>query len=108
MVASTASTPISDPIPKSRSNSVTNTYSIDSPPSSPDISSFPRKRSLSGDSMMGHTKLSVSVVVHVNDNVGDKDVLDVTRFVWNRVSAAVGEGEVSIAVKRGWEGMEVS
>jgi hypothetical protein len=58
--------------------------------------------------MMGHTKLSVSVVVHVNDNVGDKDVLDVTRFVWNRVSAAVGEGEVSIAVKRGWEGMEIS
>jgi hypothetical protein len=111
MVASTASTPTSDPIPKSRSNSVTNTYSIDdSPPLSPDISSFPRKRSLSADStsMMGHTKLSVSVIVHVNDNVGDKDVLDVTRFVWNRVSAAVGEGEVSIAVKRGWEGMEVS
>jgi len=107
MIASTASTP--DSVPKSRSNSINNTYTIDnSPPSSPDISSFPRKRSLSADSMMGHTKLSVSVVVHVNDNVGDKDVLDVTRFVWNRVSGAVGEGEVTIAVKRGWEGMEVS
>jgi hypothetical protein len=50
----------------------------------------------------------VSVVVHVNDNVADRDVLDVTKYVWNRVSAAVGEGEVTVAVKRGWEGMEVS
>lgn len=58
--------------------------------------------------MMGNTKLSVSVVVHVNDNVGDGDILDVTKYVWNRVTAAVGEGEVGIAVKRGWEGMEVS
>ena len=50
----------------------------------------------------------MSVVVHVNDNVGDGDILDVTKYVWNRVTAAVGEGEVGVAVKRGWEGMEVS
>jgi len=78
----------------------------DSAPSSPDAPSFPRRDS--GGGAGGNTKLSVSVVVHVNDNVGDGDLLDVTKYVWNRVSAAVGEGEVSVAVKRGWEGMEVS
>jgi hypothetical protein len=105
MIDSTSSEPASS---KSRSNSIANTVSIDeSPPSSPDQSSFRRKSSTNG-SMMGSTKLSVSVVVHVNDNVGDGDILEVTRYVWNRVSAAVGEGEVGIAVKRGWEGMEVS
>jgi hypothetical protein len=107
MIDSTSSEPASN-ISKSRSNSIANTVSIDeSPPSSPDQSSFKRKVS-TGGSMMGNTKLSVSVVVHVNDNVGDGDILDVTKYVWNRVSAAVGEGEVGIAVKRGWEGMEVS
>jgi hypothetical protein len=89
----------------------------DSVPSSPDHPSFPRRKSSTVD-ITGHThtdthththtKLSVSVVVHVNDNVADKDCLDVTKYVWNRVSAAVGEGEVTISVKRGWEGMEVS
>lgn len=111
MIDSTSSEPASHTNPsKSRSNSIANTVSIDdSPPSSPDASSssFKRKSSV-GDSMMGNTKLSVSVVVHVNDNVGDGDILDVTKYVWNRVTAAVGEGEVGIAVKRGWEGMEVS
>jgi hypothetical protein len=93
--------------PKSRSDSIANTVSIDeSPPSSPDSSMFRRKSSTTDP--IGQTKLSVSVVVHVNDNVGDRDILDVTKYVWNRVSAAVGEGEVGIAVKRGWEGMEVS
>jgi hypothetical protein len=106
MIDSTSSEPASN-ISKSRSNSIANTVSIDeSPPSSPDQSSFRRKSSTSES--IGHTKLSVSVVVHVNDNVGDGDILDVTKYVWNRVSAAVGEGEVGIAVKRGWEGMEVS
>jgi len=107
MIDSTSSEPALN-TSKSRSNSIANTVSIDeSPPSSPDQSSFRRKSSTSG-TMMGNTKLSVSVVVHVNDNVGDGDILDVTKHVWNRVSAAVGEGEVGIAVKRGWEGMEVS
>jgi len=106
MIDSTSSEPASNQS-KSRSNSIANTISIDeSPPSSPDQSSF-RRKSSTGESI-GHTKLSVSVVVHVNDNVGDGDILDVTKYVWNRVSAAVGEGEVGIAVKRGWEGMEVS
>jgi len=105
MIDST-SEPISDPISKSRSDSIANTVSIDdSPPSSPEMTAFRRK---STSDSTGHTKLSVSVVVHVNDNVGDGDILDVTKYVWNRVSAAVGEGEVGIAVKRGWEGMEVS
>jgi hypothetical protein len=108
MIDSTSSEPASN-ISKSRSNSIANTISIDeSPPSSPDHSSFRRKSSTNGGSMMGNTKLSVSVIVHVNDNVGDGDILDITKYVWNRVSAAVGEGEVGIAVKRGWEGMEVS
>jgi hypothetical protein len=109
MIDSTSSEPASNSSSsKSRSNSIANTVSIDeSPPSSPDHSSF-RRKSSTGGSMMGNTKLSVSVVVHVNDNVGDGDILDVTKYVWNRVSAAVGEGEVGIAVKRGWEGMEVS
>jgi len=107
MIDSTSSEPASNQS-KSRSNSIANTISIDeSPPSSPDQSSFRRKSSTSGP-MMGNTKLSVSVVVHVNDDVGDGDILDVTKYVWNRISAAVGEGEVGIAVKRGWEGMEVS
>jgi hypothetical protein len=107
MIDSTSSEPASN-IGKSRSNPIANTVSIDeSPPSSPDQSSFRRKSSTNG-SMTGNTKLSVSVVVHVNENVGDGDILDVTKYVWDRVSAAVGEGEVGIAVKRGWEGMEVS
>lgn len=85
--------------------------SVDTAPSvppSPETSSFPsdRRRSSTAPKDVGNTRLSVTVTVHVNDNVADRDVLDVTKYVWNRVSAAVGEGEVSIAVKRGWDGME--
>jgi hypothetical protein len=88
---------------------ILNSSKTDSVPSSPDHTSFPRRKSSTTDTTgPTYTKLSVSVVVHVNDNVADKDCLDVTKYVWNRVSAAVGEGEVTISVKRGWEGMEVS
>lgn len=109
MIASTGCDSTSSRHPLNRTNRSDSVVSLndDSAPSSPDAPSFPRRDSGKQDAD-GNTKLSVSVVVHVNDNVGDQDVLDVTKYVWNRVSAAVGEGEVSVAVKRGWEGMDVS
>lgn len=114
MIDSTSSEPLSNSNSnlnsKSSSDLIANAILIhESPPSSPDQSSLRRKSSVSGsENGNGTTQLSVSVVVHVNDDVGDGDILDVTKYVWGRVSAAVGEGEVGIAVKRGWEGMEVS
>lgn len=114
MIASTGSDS-SDPKqdPKHKRSDVGDTSLSHSVPSSPSARSFARRKNstasvLTGAKDAGNTRLSVSVVVHVNDNVGDGDVLDVTKYVWNRVSAAVGEGEVSVAIKRGWEGMETS
>lgn len=51
----------------------------------------------------------VTLVVHVHPDVSDRDVLEVTKMVWGKVSPIVncgGGGEVSVGVKRGWEGLE--
>jgi hypothetical protein len=53
--------------------------------------------------------LVVTLVVHVHPETSDRDVLDITRSSWTKLNGAVngrsrGEGEVSIQVKRGWEG----
>ncbi|ODN86110.1 hypothetical protein L198_07403 [Cryptococcus wingfieldii CBS 7118] len=54
--------------------------------------------------------LVVTLTVHVHPDSADGDVLDVTRLAWGKVNQAVGrgggEGEVSVCVKRGWEGIE--
>lgn len=113
MIASTGCDS-SDPNRNHRGSSNKRSDSVDTSPSappSPVAPSFSRRKSsttsvLTTERDTGNTRLSVSVIVHVNDSAGDRDVLDVTKYVWNRVSAAVGEGEVSVAVKRGWEGLE--
>ena len=49
----------------------------------------------------------VTVTVHVAEDLGDRDVLEVTKDAWNRVSAVVGaDSEVSVCVRRGWEGVD--
>ena len=57
----------------------------------------------------GDTSLVVTLMVHVHSDVSDKDVLDITKTVWGKVNEAVrigtGGGEVSIGVRRGWDGM---
>ena len=59
-----------------------------------------------------NTPLVVSLIVHVHPDASDRDVLDVTKQVWTKVNAAVGQrgarqkdgGEITISVKRGWDG----
>lgn len=58
------------------------------------------------------TPLVVSLTVHVHPDTSDRDVLEVTKNAWVKVNGAVGtkrkglgEGEVSVGVKRGWEGV---
>lgn len=53
------------------------------------------------------TKLVVTLNVHVDEGVSERDILDVTKEVWKRVSAASEGGEVCVGVKRGWEGLEI-
>jgi hypothetical protein len=51
----------------------------------------------------------VTLMVHVHPDVSDRDVLEVTKMVWGKVNGAVksgGGGEVSVGVKRGWEGLD--
>ncbi|KAK8850348.1 hypothetical protein IAR55_004266 [Kwoniella newhampshirensis] len=71
----------------------------------------------SSSSSNGLLPLVVTLTVHVQEDVGDRDILDVTRMTWGKVNQAInggglgrlgknGEGEVSIYVKRGWDGME--
>lgn len=109
MIASTGCDSLETDASHKRSDSADTVPSVPASPVAPSFSSR-RKSSLpeTSDKDTGNTRLSVSVVVHVNENVGDRDVLDVTKYVWNRVSAAVGEGEVVVSVKRGWEGMETT
>lgn len=53
-------------------------------------------------------------MVHVHPDASDRDILDVTKYAWVKVSDAVGlrskgalgEGEVSVGVCRGWDGVE--
>lgn len=58
----------------------------------------------------GETSLVVTLVVHVHSDVSDKEVLEITKTVWGKVNEAVktgtGGGEVSIGVRRGWDGLE--
>lgn len=61
----------------------------------------------------GETPMVVTVEVRVHPDCSDRDVLEVTKMVWSRVSGAVkrsgggsreGDGEVTVAVKRGGRG----
>ncbi|ORY35889.1 hypothetical protein BCR39DRAFT_592170 [Naematelia encephala] len=76
----------------------------------------------SGDERQGDVPLVVTLEVHVSEDLSDREVMEVTRYVWSKVSGAVrvksgstggnsqtgiSEGEVSVAAKRGWAGMEV-
>ncbi len=49
-------------------------------------------------------------MVHIHPDTSDREVLEVTKMVWGKVSGAVkcsaGGGEVSVGIKRGWEGLE--
>ncbi|KAL7422453.1 hypothetical protein Q5752_003101 [Cryptotrichosporon argae] len=54
----------------------------------------------------GHTPLVVTLNVHAHPDVSDRDVLELTRFAWTRLSAAVDgrkPGEVTVSVRRGWD-----
>ncbi|EIW69877.1 hypothetical protein TREMEDRAFT_68343 [Tremella mesenterica DSM 1558] len=51
----------------------------------------------------------VTLIVHVQEDVSDRDMLEVTKMAWRKVTYAVGEGrgaggEVSIQIRRGWQG----
>ncbi|OWZ58188.1 hypothetical protein C368_01363 [Cryptococcus neoformans 125.91] len=55
--------------------------------------------------------LVVTLTVHVDSDLGDQEVLDVTKMAWSRVHQVVGKGggergEVGVSVKKGWEGVE--
>ncbi|OCF34448.1 hypothetical protein I316_03962 [Kwoniella heveanensis BCC8398] len=59
--------------------------------------------------------LVITLVVHVHPDLADKDVLEVTKFSYLKLEGAVSgqpgmlgrrDGEVSIQIKRGWEGLE--
>lgn len=54
--------------------------------------------------------LVVTLVVHVHPDTTDREVLDITRTSWTKLNSAVNgrtsnEGEVSVQVTRGWEGV---
>lgn len=52
----------------------------------------------------------VTLVVHVHPDSSDRDVMEVTRISWSKLSSAINSrqsaGEVSVQVKRGWEGAQ--
>ncbi|GMK54893.1 hypothetical protein CspeluHIS016_0114790 [Cutaneotrichosporon spelunceum] len=52
--------------------------------------------------------LVVTLVVHVHPDTSDRDVMEVTRISWSKLSSAIScrqsGGEVSVQVTRGWEG----
>jgi len=89
--------------------------------SSPSVSAFMRTTTAELNNTLGlfmqqksevataQVPLVVTLVVHVHPETTDREVLDITRTSWTRLNAAVngrsaGEGEVSVQVKRGWEG----
>jgi hypothetical protein len=74
--------------------------------------SYPSK-----SSSKGGAPLVVSLNVHVHPDSSDRDVLDITKLTWSKISNAVNIGsmglegrvglsEISVAVKRGWDGAE--
>ena len=89
-------------------------------------SSYPSRSNRGG----GITPLVVSLLVHVHPESSDRDVMDVTKMAWTKVSGAVhggkhaggasgngvggrgkggmtGVGEISVGVKRGWDDVQV-
>jgi hypothetical protein len=58
---------------------------------------------------VAHVPLVVTLVVHVHPETTDADVLDLSRVAWARLNGAVNrgiaDGEVSVQVRRGWEGV---
>ncbi|WWC72408.1 uncharacterized protein I206_106370 [Kwoniella pini CBS 10737] len=61
--------------------------------------------------------LVVTLTVHVHPDSSDKDILNITKFSYLKIENAISsnpgglgiakrDGEVSIAIKRGWEGLE--
>lgn len=58
------------------------------------------------------TPLVVTVEIHVSVDIPEREVLELTRDTWGRLSRAVrggeggGEGEISVGIKRGWGGEE--
>ncbi|KAK1922885.1 hypothetical protein DB88DRAFT_541095 [Papiliotrema laurentii] len=83
----------------------------DSPAASPTRSVFSNRQTDPGTAKI---PLVVSLMVHVHPDASDRDILDVTKYAWVKVSDAVGlrskgglgEGEVSVGVCRGWDGVE--
>lgn len=85
-----------------------------SPTVSPTRNDFFSPPSLTGRGKDGAegTPLVVSVNVHVHPDASDRDVLELTKYAWTKVSGAagvggkgrLGEGEVTISIKRGWDG----
>ena len=62
-----------------------------------------------------YTPVVVTLVIHVHPDVSDRDILEITRAAWGKVDSAVGKGgrgkgggmgEITVSVKRGWEGEE--
>ena len=80
-------------------------------PTRPDFAAM-RVSSFAPDKGHGETPLVVSLIVHVHPEASDRDVLDVTKQVWTKISGAVGQrggrqkdgGEITISIKRGWDG----
>lgn len=99
--------------PNSRRGSVTAISTI-----SPSTQAFTNSPQASGDVAMlsakkqGDTEapLVVTLVVHVHPDSSDHDVLDITRLSWSKLSSAISSrqsaGEVSVQVRRGWEGAQ--
>lgn len=85
-----------------------------SPSASPTKGDFLSALSLGakGKDAAAATPLVVSVQVHVHPDTSDRDVLDLTKYAWMKVHGAcgvsgmgrTGQGEVTVAVKRGWDG----
>ncbi|CAK9785843.1 hypothetical protein CC85DRAFT_287658 [Cutaneotrichosporon oleaginosum] len=54
--------------------------------------------------------LVVTLVVHVHPETSDSEILEVTRVSWSKLSSAIScrqsAGEVSVQVRRGWEGAQ--
>ena len=90
--------------------------------SSPRTSRFNSPRGKSGDPSYAQaslftkpgegTPLVISLLVHVHPDISDEDAMAVTRMAWSKLSYAAelrgsgGGGEVSVGIKRGWEGVE--
>ncbi|KAL0253517.1 hypothetical protein I308_100889 [Cryptococcus tetragattii IND107] len=96
----------------SRQGSIASSPAV-TPRGSTEFPSFPASTfsSLFKDKEEPSAPLVVTLTVHVDSDLGDQEVLDVTKMAWSRVHQVVGKGggeggEVGVSVKRGWDGVE--